>query len=322
MTESNEPCIYAPAGWSWRWILIATLVVVVGFAAASALRAESAGGEAGDAGSGPASESQPLLQMGEGVPTVAQLFMTSPYINSTLLALSVIALLLFLYMALTVTTGSFSPPRFIDDVTRLVLGKHFEQAVHLCQNNTSIFVASPIQRVVENHDKPHGVIMDMLHAEGRRRGELVWNRIGYLNEISNIAPMIGLLGTLIGMIKVFFSLTAGTPGPAAPGLSEGIAEAMSTTMFGLLVAILAGVFYTIIRSRAVRVLAETEQICHTVADHTVRAGADPRLKRIDALADAARRKVRRSPAGAGAVATPSVSASSARPASGAGGNSG
>jgi biopolymer transport protein ExbB/TolQ len=47
---------------------------------------------------------------------------------------------------------------------------------------------------------------------------------------------------------------------------------MSTTMFGLIVAIVAGVFYTIVKSRATRVLAETEQVCHTIADHTHRAG--------------------------------------------------
>ncbi|MEX2672330.1 MAG: MotA/TolQ/ExbB proton channel family protein [Phycisphaeraceae bacterium] len=234
--------------------------------------------------------------MGEGVPTIAELYMTSPYINSTLLVMSVIAVLLFLYMLATVTTTSFSPPRFVDDVTRLVLNKQFEQAIHLCQSQAGVFIASPVQRVVENRDKPHGVIIDILHAEGRRRGEMVWNRIGFLSEISNIAPMIGLLGTLVGMIKVFFTLTTRTTGETAAGLSEGIAEAMSTTMFGILVAIAAGVFYTLIRSRAVRVLAETEQICHTLADHTVRVGADPRIKRIDALADAARRKVTRSSA--------------------------
>lgn len=231
------------------------------------------------------------VEMGKGVPTVAALFMTSPYINGALLALSVIAMLLFLFMLLSLTSASFNPPRFVDNVTKLILNRQFDQAVHLCQSNSGVFSSSIIQRVIENRDKEHGELMEILSAEGRRRGETIWNRVSYLSEISNIAPMLGLLGTVVGMIKVFFTLTERIAGPNVDKLSAGIAEAMGTTMFGLIVAIAAGVFYTLARSRAVRVLAEAEQVCHTIVDHTHRSASDPRLKKIDALADAARKKL-------------------------------
>lgn len=235
--------------------------------------------------------SVPGVEMGKGVPTVWALFMTSKYINGAILALSVIALLLFLFLLLTLTSGSFNPPRFVDDVTKLILNRNFEQATHLCQQRSHIFSSSIIQRLIENRDKELGVLMEILSAEGRRRSEVIWNRVGYLAEISNIAPMLGLLGTVVGMIKVFFTLTERIAGPNVGALSAGIAEAMSTTMFGLIVAIAAGVFYTIIRSRATAALTEAEQVCHTIADHTHRAASDPRLKKIDALAEAARQKL-------------------------------
>ncbi len=231
------------------------------------------------------------LEIGQGMPSVADLFATSPVINSILLAMSVVSLVMLIYLLLALTAGAFHPKRFVDDVTKLVINRQFEQAEHLCQTNQQVFVSSVVQRVIENRDKDHGVLMDILSAEGNRRAEIFWNRIGYLGEISNIAPMLGLLGTVIGMLKVFFSLQISSAGRDVGRLAAGIAEAMGTTMFGLVVAIAAGIFYTIVKGKATAMLAEAEQVCHAVADHTHRAAADPRLKKIDALAEAARKKL-------------------------------
>lgn len=228
---------------------------------------------------------------GGGMPTLYDLFVTSPYLNACTMILSVLAVVTFAYLMLTLTAGSFNPPRFIDDVTKLVLNRQFDQAVHLCQTNAGVFASTIIQRLIENRDKDHAVLMEIILVEGRRRGELIWNRIGYLSEVSNVAPMVGLLGTVTGMIRVFFTLTTRTVGERAGQMAAGVAEAMGTTMFGLVVAIGAALLYTIVRGRAVVVLAETEQVCHSLADHIHRAASDPRLKRIDALAEAARAKI-------------------------------
>jgi len=212
------------------------------------------------------------VEMGGGIPTVAELFATSPWINGIILLLSLIALAVFVFVVLGLNRGSFAPPRFIDDVTKAILNRRFEQAEHLCQNNSRCFAAPIIQRLIEHRDEEPVMLMGVLDAEGKRRADAIWNRIGYLAEIAAIAPTLGLLGTVIGMIKVFFTLTTRVAGtPNVTQLSGGIAEAMGTTMFGLVVALIAGVFYTIAKSRATTVLAETEQIVHSVADHTHRA---------------------------------------------------
>ena len=290
----HDSMIAPPAIRPWRWAVLATLMMAAMaemFALGADAVAQPAAAPPPPEAAAPAPESGGDVVMGQGVPTVYALFMTSPYINGALLGLSVIAVLIFLYLLMTLNSRSFNPPRFIDDVTKLILHRQFEQAIHLCQQNSGVFASSIIQRIVENRDKDLGEMMDILSAEGRRRGETIWNRIGYLAEISNIAPMLGLLGTVVGMIKVFFTLTERITGPNIGRLSEGIAEAMGTTMFGLILAIAAGVFYTMAKSRATGVLAEAEQVCHPIADHTHRAGSDPRLKKIDALADAARAKL-------------------------------
>ena len=217
---------------------------------------------------------------GGGVPTVYELFMTSKYINGALLAMSVIGLGWFLILLFQLDARSFTPPRFVDEVTRLIFGRQYDQALVMCRNHPRTFVAGIVQRVIENRDQDPGVLMEIVASEGRRKGEGVWARAGYLAEISNIAPMLGLLGTVVGMIKVFFTLTTNTGGQKAAELSSGIAEAMGTTMFGLIVAIGAWLFHAIIRSRATGALTEAERVCHGIADATHRnaGGARPALK--------------------------------------------
>jgi len=204
------------------------------------------------------------------LPTILMLFNYSPVINGVIAALSIIALLLFLYFLLTINTGSMAPAGFVDDVTKLVINRQYKDAAATCRQNRKVFVASIIQRCVENAGKEHSVIMDMLDSEGRRRADIVWNRISYLADVSNIAPMLGLLGTVMGMIKAFFLLPTQSAGVASDVLARGIGEAMATTMFGLIVGILALAFYSIIKSRVTRSLADVEQVVHSVADHIKR----------------------------------------------------
>jgi biopolymer transport protein ExbB len=211
---------------------------------------------------------------GQALPTPLELFLISPWINGTLLGLSVLAVALFLFFLLTINSRALAPTDLIDEIKKLVDRHKFEAAGDLCRAHRRVFVASIIQRCVENVGRGHGVIMDMLDTEGRRRADVLWNRVSYLADISNVAPMLGLLGTVLGMIKAFFALEEQQFSFASGGLARGVGEAMSTTMFGLLVGILALVFYSIIKARATRALADAEQAVHGVADRIRREPAN------------------------------------------------
>ncbi len=224
----------------------------------------------------PANASAAEAARTDQTPGVTELFQTSPVINTVLLAMSFVGLFLFLYLLMSLTVSSLLPPRFADDVTKLILSRQFTQAIHLCQNYAHVFASGIIQRCIENRHKEHGTVLAILQAEGRRRAEIIWNRVSYLAEISNIAPMLGLLGTVVGMIKVFFNLDTRTSALKSLQLQQGIAEAMGTTMFGLIVAIMCGALYTFIKGRTTTLLVQVEQACTTIADHTHLAGADER----------------------------------------------
>ena len=209
-------------------------------------------------------------ELGEGM-VVWRLFALSPTINSIILILSVIATVLFVYFLTTVKGHTMAPPAFVSEFNKLVQNQDFKQGADYCRDHEHVFIASILQRCAENTRKPHAVLMDMIDTEGRRRADIVWNRISYLSDISNVAPMLGLVGTVLGMIRAFYQeLPEGSASISAGELSRHIGGAMATTLFGLTVGILALAFYAVIKGRVTQALADAEQAVHTIADQIKR----------------------------------------------------
>ncbi len=207
------------------------------------------------------------------LPTFLDLFNTSPVINGIILGLSVLSLLLFLFFLLTINDRAMVPADLVEETNKLVDRGKYEAAADLCRAHRRTFVATILQRAVENAGKGHATVLEVIDSEGRRRADVMWNRLSYLSDIANVAPMLGLLGTVIGMIKAFWVIQQQEVSAQSGPLAQAIGEAMSTTMFGLIVAITTLVFYSIVKSRATRVLADAEQAVHAVAD---RIRAEPR----------------------------------------------
>ncbi len=195
-----------------------------------------------------------------------QMFLFAPVINGIIGGLSVLGLMFFLWFMLTINVRAAAPPAFVNEITNLVLVGRYDAAAEACRRSKGVFIAPIILRCVENHGKSQSIIMSMIDTEGRRLSDIIWNRISYLADISNVAPMLGLLGTVIGMITAFFGLDKESGSIDSSVLSQGVGQAMATTMFGLMVGISALVFYSIIKSRATKTLAEAEAAVHTIAD--------------------------------------------------------
>ncbi len=207
------------------------------------------------------------------LPNFKTLFNTAPTINSVILAVSGVSLTLFLFYLLTMNTRSLMPHDFFSTVARLSADGRFEEAAQMCRNNRNIFVAPVLQRVLEHSGQEHSVLLSMIDSEGRRQAEVLWNRLSYLADIVNIAPMLGLLGTVSGMLAAFFVLPSQSASINSRLLSEAIGGAMSTTMFGLIVAITTLIFYSIVKARLTATLMEVEQAMHLVADQIHRASS-------------------------------------------------
>ena len=203
-----------------------------------------------------------------------EMFLFSPVINGIIAGLSVLSLMFFLWFLLTINGRAVAPAGFVNEVTNLVLAHRYDAAADACRRSKRVFIAPVVLRSVENAGKSQSIIMSMIDSEGRRGSDIIWNRISYLADISNVAPMLGLLGTVMGMITAFFGLDKESGSIDSSVLSQGVGQAMTTTMFGLMVGISALVFYSIIKSRATKCLAEAEAAVHSIADRIRNAEDD------------------------------------------------
>ena len=96
-------------------------------------------------------------------------------------------------------------------------------------------------------------------SEGGRIAERLLSQAEWLADIAAIAPLVGLLGTVLGMFKAFGGIASDVSAGAKPVvLAQGVSQAIVTTIFGLAVAIPALLAYAFFRRRAQRRVAEIE----------------------------------------------------------------
>ena len=99
-------------------------------------------------------------------------------------------------------------------------------------------------------------------AEGGRIAARAFAAVDWLADIAAIAPLVGLLGTVLGMFQAFGGIAADVSAGAKPVvLAQGVSQAIVTTIFGLAIAIPSLVAYALFRRRAAKRIAEIEREC-------------------------------------------------------------
>ena len=103
-------------------------------------------------------------------------------------------------------------------------------------------------------------VRDVAQVEGSHQASMLTSRVSYLADLGGIAPMVGLLGTVIGMIKAFLEISSGgvEQGVRQMGLAAGVSEALIATAGGLAISIPALAFYSIFRGKVQRYTCELE----------------------------------------------------------------
>ena len=147
------------------------------------------------------------------------------------------------------------------------------EAVKACQGRPSLLSFVLLQGLAEYEGGWPEVEKALEDALAEQSARLL-RKIEYLSVIGNIAPMIGLLGTVTGMIFAFQRVAA-TQGAAGAGeLAEGIYQALVTTVGGLLVAIPSLAAYAILRNRVDQLVTEAAYMVQQVCRPLKRSGAN------------------------------------------------
>jgi biopolymer transport protein ExbB len=180
------------------------------------------------------------------------------YILIPLLLMSGYAIYIFVERFMTLKRASNDEKQFMSRIKDYVQDGKLDSAKNLCETTDSP-VARMVDKGVSRIGKPMQDIKASVENVGKLEVSRLENNLSALATISGIAPMIGFLGTVLGMIKVFYDLkNTGIKANFLEALSEGIMMAMVTTVAGLIVGILAYFFYNFLVARVSKVVQNME----------------------------------------------------------------
>ncbi|MGD9653077.1 MAG: MotA/TolQ/ExbB proton channel family protein [Candidatus Dadabacteria bacterium] len=154
---------------------------------------------------------------------------------------SIVGLGIFLQKMWTLRPQRVIPDNFLGQLYRMLAQGKLSEAETFARANDSS-AARIASAALENADKPEDGLAETIEEAGRKESLDLLRYIEGLGAISNVATLLGLLGTISGMIKIF-DVIALKPIVNPPELAGGISEALYTTAFGLMVAIPAFIAY-------------------------------------------------------------------------------
>lgn len=177
-----------------------------------------------------------------------------------LAALSFLAVVLIIFYTFTIRQGSIVSDKFMNAADALIRKQDYLGLIAVCnRENEAIarIVYKTLDFATKNPTASFDEVREVTEAEGTRQASILSNRISYLNDISRVAPMIGLFGTVWGMIKAFNGIGEDA-GVSHMKLAPGVAQALVTTATGLIVSIPCVIFYSIFRGKVQKLIAELE----------------------------------------------------------------
>lgn len=187
--------------------------------------------------------------------TLGEVFKDGGTIGWIIVALSVVMLALAIDNFVNIRKDKLAPQDLIQEVEALFEAGDYQEAIELCEAEPNFFtnvVAAGLPKLNASFEAIEKALEEMVDEEALK----LHTRIGWLSFISAVAPMLGLLGTVSGMIGAFKQIAA-TKGQADPSqLSSNISGALVTTMFGLIVALPATFAYTLFRNKVVKITIE------------------------------------------------------------------
>ena len=247
---------------SRRWLpsLVKCLILVVAFAVFAfpsavfepgviAFAQEAAAGDGAAAAADGATKAEPQSALGWLVNALGWLYIL------IFLTLSFILVALFIMNILSARREYVCPQHLVDGFEAHLDEKQYQEAYELSKTDESFLgnvLSAGLAKLSNSY--PHAVAaMEEVGAEENMKLD---HRLSYLALIGTIAPMIGLFGTVHGMINSFYTIADGGGTPDPNKLAEGISTALLTTLIGLAIAIPAILAYNILRNRVQKLVLE------------------------------------------------------------------
>lgn len=198
--------------------------------------------------------------------TLLQLVQKGGFVGYAIILLSIVALGLVIEYALSIQKAKLAPPQDVGQIRKYVKENRFDALQKLHHDRPSFLSQVVTAGIAETRFGYQAMIKAMEDASEAVTARLS-RKIEHLNIIANIAPMLGLLGTVIGMLRSFNEISHISGAIEPRQLAGGIFEALITTCMGLIVAIPSLYFFAIFRNRVDEFAGETAIIAEELVSH-------------------------------------------------------
>ncbi len=170
--------------------------------------------------------------------------------------LSLVALAIVIERLWVLRASNYMKPTTVATLNELLSAHRFKQAIDYCRRNPGPF-ADLVATMVENREAPYDELKQIMEDTARHRLHSLQRGLAALGTVVAGAPLLGLLGTVLGMIKIF-AVVASAGSQVTEALSLGISEALVTTASGLIIAIPALFTHSFLEARAAAIIDEME----------------------------------------------------------------
>ena len=197
---------------------------------------------------------------------IRSLFKAGGVVGMIIIALSVAMVALIVEHLLSIRRSALMPHGLAEEVHRLILAGQFREAEEACHNNPS-FLGHVLACGVAEAEIDYSSVEKSMEDAATEQSARLFRKIEFLNVIGTLAPMLGLMGTVWGMIQAFhtFQLSAN---PQVSELAPKISTALVTTLLGLMVAVPALGAFAMFRNRIDELVAESSLMAeHVFADY-------------------------------------------------------
>lgn len=193
--------------------------------------------------------------------SLEQIIRTGGPLMYVLAVMSVVALTFVFFFLITLRVGQIAPTALKRELTDKMRAGQLDEVRALCGLKAcplSSVALTAINYVQSVQDPESSVMKDLIEGEGARHAVILQGRTQYLLDVAVIAPMVGLLGTVLGMLEAFNTVALDLAKAKPMLLAAGVSKALITTAGGLMVGIPAMVAYAFFRGRVSKLVSHLE----------------------------------------------------------------
>ncbi|MEN8148357.1 MAG: MotA/TolQ/ExbB proton channel family protein [Planctomycetota bacterium] len=202
---------------------------------------------------------------GEGGGSLGDIIMGGGVIGWVIILLSIVSLALAIEHFVTIRRDKLVPPELIDEIEALFEEEEYQEALELCEsepNYLTNILSAGLPKINAGFEAMEKAMDEVSEEEAIK----LHQKVGWLSLIGNIAPMMGLFGTVYGMIQAFNKITELGAAVQPKDLSSGISTALITTLFGLFVAMPSLFFFFVFRNKVIKVSLEISAIADDLVE--------------------------------------------------------